>query len=163
MAYQTQLCLHPHRISPDLSQSALSRRILTPNSKKHASCLVELRSLEVPLWQIPEETEKCLCRPEKLQEGNTGHKFSGIVGDAEGNSTLLPHSTANSFHQLNPECKDRRQTVREKSGLKGGAPEEHRAMPDYQAWDSFILQTDCLPSPPVWLQRDGKYWMHHCN
>jgi len=125
MAYQTRLHLHPHRISPDLSQSTFSRRILTPNGKKHAFYTVELRSPEAPLWQIPEETQKCLCRPERLKEGNAAHKFSGIDGDTEGNSTLLSPSTANSFHQLNPVYKDRRQMVRKESGLKGSAPQRN--------------------------------------
>lgn len=63
-----------------------------------------------------------------------GHKFSGISGDTECNSRLLPYSTVNSFHQLNLECNDRRQTVREKSGLKDHVPQKN-IMP-------------CLPGKP---------------
>lgn len=56
---------------------------------------------------------------------NTAQKFSGIHEDTEGNFTLLPHSTTNTFHQLNPGYNGSRQTVREKSGLKADEPQRN--------------------------------------
>lgn len=43
----------------------------------------------------------------------------------QSNSTLLPHSTTNTFHQLNPGCNSSKRMVGEKSGLKADEPQRN--------------------------------------